>query len=309
VIGLASKVSLIMQFLLSGTVALEGMRQFDCSDYEWDLGDGLIFKKRYWKPDFTEDCDAEESKGRQTFGIVGLGVCCVIIPFIYFGLLFSESQRNLGQEGQQFAAIWTRKSCDIYYFLFKGYKKKFWFWDFCVKMRLNLVAIGWIFLANGKQQIVVELGLLVTVASLVIHTYMMPYLNQMHNYLESISLIVTIISFGEAFPTTKPDEPNSISVMTLISLHCIFFACFLATLVKDGLVFRENKKREDFEKEQEKGLELSKKEKKWLLGDEDRWDVFEELYSKAVRQSIPISSTFVYSLLVAGLIVTLPVLQ
>ena len=161
----------------------------------------------------------------------------------------------------------------------------------------------------GKQQIVVELGLLVTVASLVIHTYMMPYLNQMHNYLESISLIVTIISFGEAFPTTKPDEPNSISVMTLISLHCIFFACFLATLVKDGLVFRENKKREDFEKEQEKGLELSKKEKKWLLGDEDRWDVFEELYSKAVRQSIPISSTFVYSLLVAGLIVTLPVLQ
>ena len=225
--------SLVVQlFFFHPSILKYNFSMFDCKE--------LFPNSEYLTSDLVKECWKDEHLF-YTFSIVvpSLILFCIALPILLIFYL-NKNSSNLSDIKQRL----------ILGFLYKGYDKKFFYWEFIIISRKLLIITLFVFLSHKSIPIQALSTFAVVLISLILQIKCKPYTNSNLNILEIISITVSGITLysGLYFLTRDMDEIGKILFFLLILVSNSIFASFWIYLTLGAYITKLFSKYEFFRK-------------------------------------------------------------
>ncbi|MEW5313066.1 MAG: hypothetical protein WDW38_004660 [Sanguina aurantia] len=180
----------------------------------------------YWRLDYSQQCyQGTHSALTWALGVPGLVLLALGWPVLCAVWLYCKQHKMYVDP----------RFTGLYSFMFEGYKPEYGWWESVVTMRKLAVATLIVFLRvldnKGLQLLVVTIVLGVALALQAIN---MPYEYGHANWLESLSLVVTIVTIYLSlyFSNSLTDAPLAVVTVLVILLNVVTMAIFLYALLR-----------------------------------------------------------------------------
>jgi hypothetical protein len=212
--------SMILIFLMYQTIVTQCIATFNClSIIKSPLpGDTLVVLES----DVRVECQGTYYELHVALAAYGVCLFAVVLPLITMSLVLRQSRAHGWSETyQQFA------------FLIKGFRLKFWFWEFIVVFRKTGIRMLIATVRDATLQAL--LGIWFLTALFVAQTFAKPFVLSMHNHAEQLSLMTALVTLniGLAFRSTGSTCGVICGVFSvlLIVLNVVVIAFFLVCIV------------------------------------------------------------------------------
>ena len=206
--------SMILIFLMYQTILTQCIATFNCvsitrSPIPNDATSVL-------QSDVRVECSGTYYEIHVALAAYGVGVYAMVLPLITMSLVLRQARsQGWSMTYQQFA------------FLIKGFRLKFWFWEFVVVFRKTVLRM--LIATVNDPTLQALLGIWFLTALFVAQTFAKPFVLSMHNHAEQLSLMTALITLniGLAFRSTSSS----------CGLVCGVFSILLVALNVGVIVF------------------------------------------------------------------------
>ncbi|MEW5301128.1 MAG: hypothetical protein WDW36_004007 [Sanguina aurantia] len=217
-------------FYPSAVKALLGI--FDCDTVDTQvaayplMAQAGLNRGLYWRQDYGQEC--YEGAHKELVWSLGIpGMCLIGLGWPFCSALWLYLNQDKLYVDPRFTGLYS--------FIFEGFKPQFGWWEALISMRKLSIAALVVFLHvldnEGLQLLVITLVLGI---SLALQAAYMPYEYGHGNWLEVLSLVVTITTlyFSLYFSFALTDTPLAIVTVIVIFVNVVTLAVFLYELIR-----------------------------------------------------------------------------